>query len=287
MKTTSPAQPLLSVRDLRITFRQRERAVEAVRGISFDLHSGRTLAIVGESGSGKSVTALALTKLLPNAPTCQIEGSALLDGRDLFKLSSSELRAVRGREISYVFQEPATSLNPVFTVGDQIAEAVRLHLPEIKDVRAHVVAALDRVGIVDAASRYGSYPHELSGGMQQRVMIAMALACRPRILVADEPTTALDVTIQRQILDLLRELRASAGLSVILITHNFGIVHNFADDVAVMYRGEIVEQGPCSEVLSNPQHPYTRALIACIPRLGHRRHRLTTIDHAAIARGDI
>ncbi len=284
MTSPSSNQPLLSVRDLRITFRQRERSLEAVRGVSFDLHAGRTLAIVGESGSGKSVTSLSLTRLLPPPPACRITGSALFDGRDLFKLSPAELRRVRGRDISYVFQEPATSLNPVFTVGSQIAEAVRLHLPEIKDVRAHVVAALDRVGIVDAANRYGAYPHELSGGMQQRVMIAMALACRPRVLVADEPTTALDVTIQRQILDLLRELRASSGLSVILITHNFGIVHNFADDVAVMYRGEIVEQGPCAEVLRNPQHPYTKALIACIPRLGDKRRRLTTIDHAAIAR---
>ncbi len=281
---TPADRPLLSVRDLRITFRQRDRAVEAVRGVSFDLHAGRTLAIVGESGSGKSVTALSLTRLLPRPPVCEVSGAATFDGRDLFALPSGELRGVRGRDIAYVFQEPATSLNPVFTVGAQIAEAVRLHLPEIKDVRAHVVAALDRVGIADAASRHDSYPHELSGGMRQRVMIAMALACRPRILVADEPTTALDVTIQRQILDLLRELRASEGLSVILITHNFGIVHNFADDVAVMYRGEIVEQGPCADVLANPQHPYTRALIACIPRLGQRRRRLATIDHGAIAK---
>lgn len=275
---------LLSVEDLRISFHTRDRVVEAVQGISFSLEAGRTLAVVGESGSGKSVTALSLTRLLPEPPACRITGAIRYNGRDLLALKQRDLRAVRGKEIAYVFQEPASSLNPVFTVGSQIAEAVKLHLPEVKDIRAHVVRALEQVGIVDAAKRYDAYPHELSGGMQQRVMIAMALACRPRILVADEPTTALDVTIQKQIIDLLRDLRASAGLSVILITHNFGIVHGFADDVAVMYRGKIVETGPTEEVLRSPQHPYTRALIGCIPRLGERRQRLTTIDHEAIAR---
>jgi ABC-type dipeptide/oligopeptide/nickel transport system ATPase component len=275
---------LLSVEDLRISFHQRDRVVEAVKGVSFSLEAGRTLAIVGESGSGKSVTALSLTRLLPEPPACRVTGSIRYDDKDILALDRRALQAVRGKEIAYVFQEPSSSLNPVFTVGDQIAEAIKLHLPGVTDVRARVIKALEQVGIVDAARRHGAYPHELSGGMQQRVMIAMALACRPRILVADEPTTALDVTIQKQIIDLLRELRVSAGLSVILITHNFGIVHGFADEVAVMYRGEIVEHGPTESVLGNPQHPYTKALIACIPRLGERRARLATIDHDEIAR---
>lgn len=275
---------LLSVENLRISFHARDRVTEAVKGVSFSLEAGRTLAIVGESGSGKSVTALSLTRLLPEPPACRVAGAIRYGGRDILALGRRELQALRGKEIAYVFQEPSSSLNPVFTVGDQIAEAVELHLPEVSDRRAHVVKALEQVGITDAAKRYDAYPHELSGGMQQRVMIAMALACRPRILVADEPTTALDVTIQKQIIDLLRELRTSAGMGVILITHNFGIVQGFADEVAVMYRGHIVEHGPTEEILRRPQHPYTRALIACIPRLGAGQRRLATIDHEAIAR---
>ncbi len=276
--------PLLSVENLRIAFHGRERVTEAVKGISFSLEAGRTLAIVGESGSGKSVTALSLTRLLPEPPTCQVTGAIRYRDRNILDLDRRGLQALRGKEIAYIFQEPSSSLNPVFTVGNQIAEAVRLHLPEVKDVQGRVVEALRQVGIADPERRHSAYPHELSGGMQQRVMIAMALACRPRILVADEPTTALDVTIQKQIIDLLRELRGSAGMSVILITHNFGIVQGFADEVAVMYRGQIVETGPTDEVLRRPRHPYTRALIGCIPRLGARQHRLSTIDHAAIAR---
>jgi ABC-type dipeptide/oligopeptide/nickel transport system ATPase component len=276
--------PLLSVENLRIAFHSRDRVVEAVRGISFALEAGRTLAIVGESGSGKSVTALSLTRLLPDPPACRVTGAIRYQDRDVLGLGRRELQALRGKEIAYVFQEPSSSLNPVFTVGAQIAEAVRLHVPDVPDLRAHVVQALAQVGIDAPDRRYDAYPHELSGGMQQRVMIAMALACRPRILVADEPTTALDVTIQKQIIDLLRELRVSAGMGVILITHNFGIVQGFADEVAVMYRGKIVEQGPTEEVLRHPRHPYTRALIACIPRLGAGQRRLATIDHDAIAR---
>jgi ABC-type dipeptide/oligopeptide/nickel transport system ATPase component len=276
--------PLLSVENLRIAFHSRDRVVEAVQGISFALEAGRTLAIVGESGSGKSVTALSLTRLLPEPPACRVTGAIRYQDRDVLALGRRELQALRGKEIAYVFQEPSSSLNPVFTVGAQIAEAVRLHVPDVPDQRAHVVQALAQVGIDAPDRRYDAYPHELSGGMQQRVMIAMALACRPRILVADEPTTALDVTIQKQIIDLLRELRVSAGMGVILITHNFGIVQGFADEVAVMYRGKIVEQGPTEEVLRHPRHPYTRALIACIPRLGAGQRRLATIDHDAIAR---
>jgi ABC-type dipeptide/oligopeptide/nickel transport system ATPase component len=265
-----------------VTFRAPDRVVEAVRGISFGLAEGGTLAVVGESGSGKSVTALALTRLLPPPPTCTVAGRVLYHGRDVLTVGRDELRKIRGKEIAYVFQEPGASLNPVFTAGWQIAEAVKLHLPAVKDVRGRVIAALHDVGIRDPEARLRSYPHELSGGMQQRVMIAMALACEPRVLVADEPTTALDVTIQKQILDLLREVRLRHHMSIVLITHNFGIVAGFADEVVVMFRGRIVEAGPVAQVLHHPQHPYTQALIACIPKLGQRQRRLTTIDYAKI-----
>jgi ABC-type dipeptide/oligopeptide/nickel transport system ATPase component len=273
---------LLDVRNLEIVFNSRHGLVRAVRGISFSLEEGETLAVVGESGSGKSVTALALTQLLPPLPACSIRGEILFEGRDLLKLRGGPLRKVRGKEIAYVFQEPSTSLNPVFTIGNQIAEVIRLHRPEVKNVREEVVRVLDLVKIRDAAKRLRDYPHQLSGGMQQRVMIAMALACHPKLLVADEPTTALDVTIQAQIMDLLKELKEKLGMSILLITHNFGIVNGFADKVIVMFRGEIVEAGPTQEVLRNPQHAYTRALISCIPRLGVKQERLTTIDYDSL-----
>ncbi len=273
---------LLKIEDLKISFHNRERTLEAVKGIDFALKEGETLAVVGESGSGKSVTALSLTRLLPPPPSCRVSGNILYDGRDVMAMNSRELRGIRGKDIAYIFQEPSTSLNPVFTVGYQIAEAVKLHLPEEKDVTGRVIEALRSVGIRDPEKRHRAYPHELSGGMQQRVMIAMALACEPRILVADEPTTALDVTIQKQIMDLLVDLRRKRTMSIILITHNFGIVSGFADRVVVMFRGEIVEAGPTEEVLRNPQHPYTQALISCIPRLGANQHRLTTIDYATL-----
>ncbi len=274
--------PLLDVRDLRITFKGRERTVEAVKGIDFTLGRGKTLAVVGESGSGKSVTALSLTRLLPAPPACEVTGQILYQGNNVLTAGRETLRDLRGKEIAYIFQEPASSLNPVFTIGHQIAEAVELHLPDIKDVHGRVIEALKKVGIRDADQRYGAYPHEMSGGMQQRVMIAMALSCEPRILVADEPTTALDVTIQAQIMNLLRELRGQLKMSILLITHNFGIIKDFADEVLVMFRGNIVERGPTEEVIGNPQHPYTKALIACIPRLGQDSRRLTTIDHAKL-----
>ena len=270
---------LLEVTDLRIAFHSRDETTEVVKGIGFAVAGGgRTVAILGESGSGKSVTCLALTRLLPEPPVCRISGSIRFEGREVLAMPAKELRALRGGGIAYVFQEPSASLNPVFTVGYQIAEAVKLHRPDITDVTGRVVELLELVGIRDAAERRKAYPHELSGGMQQRVVIAMALACEPKLLVADEPTTALDVTIQAQIMDLLRDLRERLGMSIVLITHNFGIVKGFADEVLVMYRGEIVEQGPVDEVLSRPQHPYTKALIACIPRLGSKQRRLTTID---------
>jgi ABC-type dipeptide/oligopeptide/nickel transport system ATPase component len=197
-------------------------------------------------------------------------------------MKPDELRGLRGNRIAYVFQEPSTSLNPVFTIRNQIAEAIQLHRPEVRDVDAEIIKHLDLVGIKDPAARLHDYPHQLSGGMQQRVMIAMALSCQPDILVADEPTTALDVTIQAQIMDQFRELRQRLNMTVILITHNFGIIGEFADKVAVMFRGKIVEYGETKNVLGNPQHPYTKALIQCIPRLGARQKRLITIDHAAL-----
>ncbi len=277
------SKPILQVSDLCIDFVLEDRTIEAVRGASFELAAGETLAIVGESGSGKSVTALALTRLLPVPPAVIKRGEIVFDGQNVFTMDAAQLRKLRGGRIAYIFQEPSTSLNPVFTVSSQIAEAIRLHRPDVTDVDAEVIRWLDAVGIVDAAKRRNDYPHQLSGGMQQRVMIAMALACQPDVLVADEPTTALDVTIQAQIMDLLASLKEKFGMAVILITHNFGIVSGFASRVLVMYRGKIVEQGPTEDVLRHPQHAYTRALIDCIPRLDSNEKRLKTIDHAALA----
>ena len=276
--------PLLEVRHLTIRFAP--GGAPAVDDVSLHLDEGETLAVVGESGSGKSVTALALTRLLPEPPTRYERGEILLAGRDLLKLPERELRAVRGGQIAYVFQDPATSLNPVFTVRQQMAEVLGLHRPEVGRSRraqdAEIVRELAEVGITEPEKRLRAYPHQLSGGMAQRVGIAMALACRPKLLVADEPTTALDPTVQRQIIDLLKELKGRFGMSILLITHNFGIIGGLADRVAVMFRGKLVEEGPAEEVLRAPRHPYTKALIDCIPRLGAHRHRLATIDHAAL-----
>jgi ABC-type dipeptide/oligopeptide/nickel transport system ATPase component len=280
------SEPLLEIRDLRIQFATENGVMEAVKGISFSMARGETLAIVGESGSGKSVTGLALTRLLPEPPAQYPSGRILFGGRDVLKMPPKELRALRGNKISYIFQEPSTSLNPVFTIRNQIAEVIRLHRPEVRDLDAEVIKYLDLVGIVDPAKRLHDYPHQLSGGMQQRVMIAMALSCEPDLLVADEPTTALDVTIQAQIISQLKDIKERLGMAIILITHNFGIISGIADRVAVMFRGRVVEYGETGQVLRSPQHPYTQALIDCIPRLGARRERLTTIDHAALAQFD-
>jgi ABC-type dipeptide/oligopeptide/nickel transport system ATPase component len=277
------SEPLLDIRNLAIHFATESGRVEAVKGISFKMERGETLAIVGESGSGKSVTGLALTRLLPEPPAVYQSGEILLEGRDVLRMTPAELRSIRGNKIAYIFQEPSTSLNPVFTIRNQIAEAIQLHRPEVRDVDAEVVKYLDLVGIVNPAARMHDYPHQLSGGMQQRAMIAMALSCQPDLLVADEPTTALDVTIQAQIIDQLTQLKQTLHMAIILITHNFGIIAGIADRVAVMFRGKIVEYGETREVLSKPQHPYTQALIRCIPQLGAHRERLTTIDHAALA----
>lgn len=276
-------ETLLEVKNLSIQFAIERGLVEAVKGVSFAVKAGETLAIVGESGSGKSVTALSLTRLLPEPPARYTSGEILLKGVDILKMPPRELRKIRGARIAYIFQEPSTSLNPVFTIRNQIAEAIKLHRPEVKDIDAEVVKWLATVGIIDPEKRMHDYPHQLSGGMQQRAMIAMALSCQPDLLVADEPTTALDVTIQAQIMDELRELKARLGMAIILITHNFGIIGGIADRVAVMFRGKIVEYGETQEVLRNPQHPYTKALIDCIPQLGAGKKRLTTIDHSALS----
>ncbi|MEX1119993.1 MAG: ABC transporter ATP-binding protein [Terrimicrobiaceae bacterium] len=268
---------LLEVRNLRIRFRGQEGPVEAVRNISFSMNQGGSLAIVGESGSGKSVTALSLTRLLPVPPAQYLGGDILFEGESVLKMSSERLRKVRGGGIAYVFQEPSTSMNPVYSIRSQIAEAIHLHRPEVKDVDAEIIKWLDAVGIVDSRRRLHDYPHQLSGGMLQRAMIAMALSCQPKLLVADEPTTALDVTIQAQILAELRRLRTEFGMALILITHNFAIIQGLCDRVAVMYRGEIVEYGDTESILRSPQHPYTKALLACIPRLGGKKQRLQTI----------
>ena len=279
-----PAQttPLLDIRNLTIHFHTENGVIEAVKNISLQLAKGETLAVVGESGSGKSVTGLALTRLLPEPPARYFGGEILLDGRDVLKMNARDLRAIRGNRIAYIFQEPSTSLNPVFTIRNQIAEVIHLHRREVTDIDAEIVKYLDMVGIVNPAQRMHDYPHQLSGGMQQRAMIAMALSCQPDLLIADEPTTALDVTIQAQIIDQLKELKQRLDMAIILITHNFGIIEGIADRVAVMFRGKIVESGETRTVLSNPQHAYTKALIQCIPRLGARQRRLVTIDHAAL-----
>jgi ABC-type dipeptide/oligopeptide/nickel transport system ATPase component len=283
MTPSAAPQPLLKIRDLRISFRRHgAEPFEAVKGIDLDLQPGESMAIVGESGSGKSVTALSFARLLPEPPA-KIEATEFsVAGRDMLKLGGKELRKIRGKEVAYVFQEPSTSLNPVLTVRTQMAEALELHRPEVKNRDEEIVKWLYQVGIVEPEKRLRAYPHELSGGMQQRVMIAMALCCQPKLLIADEPTTALDVTIQKQIIDLLVNLKASLGMSIILITHNFAIIRGIADKVAVMFRGKIVESGPTEEVLGNPQHRYTQALLDCVPRLGVKQSRLASIDYAAL-----
>ncbi len=277
--TPSP-QPLLKIENLRISFRGQPPESPAVAGISLEIYEGETHALVGESGSGKSVTALSLMRLLPEPPAVYESGRILFDGKDILSLDKKSLRAMRGKGIAYIFQEPSAALNPVFQIGFQIEEALRLHRHEIKDFAAETARLLALVGIPDPAARMKSYPHQLSGGMQQRAMIAMALACQPRLLVADEPTTALDVTIQKQIMDLMADLKKRLDMTVLLITHNFGIVSGFADRVSVMFRGRIVESGETRQILESPQHPYTRSLIACVPRLGARRKRLHAMDYS-------
>jgi ABC-type dipeptide/oligopeptide/nickel transport system ATPase component len=273
---------LLQVEDLHVHFLTQSGEIPALRGVSFSIEKAESVAIVGESGSGKSVTALSLTKLLESPPAIYKKGKILYEGVDLLSLSQKELRKYRGGEIAYVFQEPSTSLNPVYSIGFQLLEAIELHQPHLKDKKSVGLEVLQKVGIVDCQRVWKSYPHELSGGMQQRVMIAMALLCKPKLLVADEPTTALDVTIQAQILELFAKIQKDLAMSVLLITHNFGIVKGFSDRVVVMFRGQVVEEGPTEKVIYSPTHPYTKALIDCVPRLGEKGKRLRAIDYSLI-----
>jgi peptide/nickel transport system ATP-binding protein len=277
----TPAQALLSIQDLDIRFRvdRKSEPFRAVQGISFDIPANSTIALVGESGSGKSVSAMAILGLLPENAIIAPQSRILYGGRDLLKASMADLRSIRGRDISVIFQEPMTSLNPVFTVGEQIAEVLRLHMGMgIRQAQARAVELLNEVGIPNPQLRVNSYPHEMSGGQQQRVMIAMAIACEPKLLIADEPTTALDVTIQKQILDLMASLQRKHQMSVLFITHDLGVVGDIADRVVVMQNGEIQEQGEVRAIFEAPQHPYTKALLACRPRLDRRPKRLPVID---------
>ncbi len=276
--------PLLQVRGLCTGFRAGRTVIPAVDGVSFSVFPGQTMALVGESGCGKSVSALSILRLIPDPPGHISGGSILLEGRDLLKLSEAEMRKVRGGRIAMIFQEPMTSLNPVFTIGDQIIEAIQLH-QKVSMEKAISIArqALERVGVADAGRRLRDYPHQMSGGMKQRVMIAMALACNPSLLIADEPTTALDVTIQAQILELLHEIQVASGMAVLLITHDLGIVAENADVVGIMYAGRIVEFADVYELFANPLHPYTRGLLGCVPQLGHEHEILPTISGAVPA----
>jgi oligopeptide/dipeptide ABC transporter ATP-binding protein len=271
------AEAQLSVRDLSVQFRTEAGLVPAVERVSFDLEAGKTLGIVGESGSGKSVTSLAITGLLPQNGKIT-GGTVWFEGQDLTKLSRARLRAIRGKRIGMIFQDPMTSLNPFLPVAGQIMEVTRLHLGYSRaNAAGHAIKMLEMVGIPGAGARAAAYPHQFSGGMRQRVMIAMALACQPRLLIADEPTTALDVTIQAQILDLMRELRDRTATSMILITHDLGVVAGAADHVIVMYAGRVFESAPADTLFRNPQNPYTRSLLACTPDPERRGARLRSI----------
>jgi len=270
--------PLLVVEDLKTYFFTRQGITKAVDGVSFTLHAGETLALVGESGSGKSVTCLSLVRLVPEPAGRTVGGRVLFQGEDLLQKSPSEMRRVRGKQIAMVLQDPMTSLNPALTIGTQVSEVVRLHQAlRGAPLRQRVLEALSRLRISAADTRLRQYPHQFSGGMRQRVSSAIALSCAPRLLIADEPTTSLDVTIQAQYLELLKEVQASAGVAVILVTHDFGIVAANADRVAVMYAGKIVEMGTTLQVFNAPAHPYTRALLSCLPDVDLRRQQLIEI----------
>ena len=268
--------PLLEIKNLQLEFGSKERPLHVVDRVSLTIDAGETVCLVGESGCGKSVTALSIGRLVPSPPARYVGGEILLNGRDVLRMETNELREIRGGVVSYIFQEPAASLNPVFRVGNQIKEALQLHRPtQAND--AEVIRLLKLVGIPAPELRMRDYPHQLSGGMQQRVMIAMALASEPKLLIADEPTTALDVTIQAQILELLLDLKKRLGMAMLLITHNLGIVSGIADRLAVMYAGQIVELAPAAELLRRPLHPYTRALMNSVPKLAHGKERLQAI----------
>jgi ABC-type dipeptide/oligopeptide/nickel transport system ATPase component len=280
--TTAPTrQPLLHVSNLAVSFDVAggDHRVQAVNGVEMTVHPRQTLAVVGESGCGKSVTAMSTMQLIPRPPGRYDHGSILFEGRDLLSLSEKQMLSVRGKDIAMIFQEPMTSLNPVYTVGDQIMEAILLHQKvDAKDAREIAMKAMRDVGIPKVEERIDAYPHQFSGGMRQRVMIAMALACQPKLLLADEPTTALDVTIQAQILELLRDLQRRRNMAIMLITHNLGVVAENADVVCVMYAGRVVEYARVFDLFDRPLHPYTRGLFQSIPSLHEGKHRLTTVD---------
>jgi peptide/nickel transport system ATP-binding protein len=271
-------KPILQLKDLRVSFHSDKRLVPAVDGISFELMEGEILGIVGESGSGKSVTSLSTMGLIPCPPGKIENGSIVFDGKDLTKLKEKEMRKIRGNQISMIFQEPMTSLNPLFTIGNQLIEALSLHTNLTKkELKARTIELLTLVGIPRSDEIINEYPHQLSGGMRQRVMIAMAMACNPQVLIADEPTTALDVTIQAQILSLMRELNKKMNTSIILITHDLGVVAEICDRVLVMYSGQIVEQGDVRTILKEPKHPYTKGLLKSVPDLRNKIERLYSI----------
>ncbi len=279
VSSVSPGSPLLEFVDLHVTFALGERTVEAVKGLTFHIDPGEVVALVGESGSGKSVSSMSVLRLLKEPPATYPKGTIRFNGEDVLRMHPKRLRTLRGGEVGIVFQEPMSALNPTWTVGAQVAEALELHTTlDAAARRARVIELFTLVGIPNPASRYATYPHELSGGLRQRVCIAMALACGPKLLIADEPTTALDVTIQAQILELLKRLQRDLGMAVLFITHDLGVVAELADRVVVMRHGVQVESGRVSEIFTNPQHPYTKALLACRPRLGERRERLPTVD---------
>ncbi|MDX9710408.1 MAG: ABC transporter ATP-binding protein [Trichloromonas sp.] len=270
--------PLLDVRNLMTYFFTAGGLVKAVRGVDFTIETGETLALVGESGCGKSMTALSLLRLVPE-PGRIVEGQIFFAGNDLLHVPDEEMRRVRGNQIAMIFQEPMTALNPVLRIGEQIAEVLRLHKGQSPAEALETAAdLLHQVGIPSPKQRIREYPHQLSGGMRQRVVIAMALACDPRLLIADEPTTALDVTIQAQIMDLLRRLKSEREMATLLITHDLGVVAENADRVAIMYNGLILEYAPVRDIFNDPRHPYTSGLLACIPKLGEKRRRLTTVN---------
>jgi ABC-type dipeptide/oligopeptide/nickel transport system ATPase component len=273
------SSPLLRIDDLAVSFKTSSGSIPAVDGLSLSVWPDQTVALVGESGCGKSVTALSILRLVPTPPGRFDGGAVHFEGRDLLKVPEKQMLEVRGADIAMIFQEPMTSLNPVYTIGDQIVEAILLHQPvKTKEARQIAVAAMADVGIPEPEKRLRDYPHQFSGGMRQRAMIAMALACEPKLLLADEPTTALDVTIQAQILALLDKLKSKRGMAMILITHDLGVVAENADVVCVMYAGRPVEYARVEAIFEKPLHPYTRGLLASIPRLGEPKHRLTTVD---------
>jgi len=272
-------EPVLEVRDLKTWFDTESGLFRAVDGVSFSVGKGQTVGLVGESGCGKSVTSLSIMGLIPMPPGRIAAGEVRLEGRDVLRLKPDERRSLRGRKMSMIFQEPMTSLNPVHTVGAQIVEAIRVHTPLSADAaRTRAIETLELVRIPSAATRFDDFPHALSGGMRQRIMLAMALACEPALLIADEPTTALDVTIQAQILDLLRDLQSRLGMAILIITHDLGVIAELASEVLVMYAGRIVESAPVRALFGDPQHPYTIGLLGSIPRLDANRDRLATIE---------